>query len=346
MTLPAKGKPAHFKVNYQRMLAFQHLVLTITHSATDAMIHGRYRKFDAIIKNFGCQMTALDVQQKMKSKDLLREAHRVHELVLQKLEQVEAMFEKPPIGTCSMSVVDYTRHVGIDFEVTSDFRDLVIFRILNIVFDLKMEQGQEIPFTNTDPLEAMKNSSKCRVGGKFMNIGNWVHTLQVEESKKAVRFIQQFAPECEVRTASSGIMAVEQTRSVIAVMRAMRGVLIVKNKLFHCNRPIAGAIDDRVFMHMPEERIMNEEEVAELPSHEPVMVLEGYRKYKPLEETISEVGIFTILEVSLSKMAEFTSSFSQEPVKAVREVPNIEVDFRPDHIYCASVMEERDGKTA
>jgi hypothetical protein len=204
----------------------------------------------------------------------------------------------------------------------------------------------------------------CRISGVIFSFNTWVHGIQVKESEKAVRFIQNVAnelddaanrtaiirkmvgPEYVRQAGKSGIVAVPQSYSVEAVMRAIKGIVVVRNKLTICGAPIRTAQRDVVFLRMPEARILSDDEVATLKPHKPVIVLEGYNKVaRPLKETIKEVGVIALLNISTAKMPQYTSSFSQEPLEVDEELQADAVKeelFRADHMFCSSVKEQRD----
>jgi hypothetical protein len=347
--VPEKGKPAHYKANYQKMLTIAQVVLIVCESAAEAVCENRYSAFDALVKNFGCHITALAVQRTVKKTQ--NEAARMRDLCREKLQKIAVMFQKPPVGECGQTLAKYCQHVGVDITLSQEFCDLVCFRFLHIIHDKKAVGNEEVPITCVDPLERVKNTLETGMRGQVCSFETWVEGVQARESKKAVRFIQQVADtldepiyrkmvsEEHVRQASkSSVVAVPQSYSTEAVMRAMKGILVVKNKLTIAGRPVLGVKRDVVFMRMPEQKILSEDEVMRVKPDKPVVVLEGFQANRPLVELIHEMGIFALVQSSLKKLPEYTADFN---VPQDVEPGYYTLAFRVDHMYCASMEEVR-----
>lgn len=371
--LPERGNPAHFKVNYQKILTYAQVVFTICKTAADSVVKGNYRKFDALLKNFGCQMTALDVHQKLSRSELCEEAVHISKLCVEKFEQIGKMFNKPPQGKCGMTMNQYVGHAGLDIQISAQFADLVVYRLLHVIHDTKLERGEEVPVTNLDPLELVKNQLEKKASGPLFSFDAWVHGLQAKESRKAALFIQHEVEKLEVsheralllkrmvgpahlREATFGsnrssILTLPQSYSVEAAVRLFQGIMIVKNKLRLSNNLIQGAVPEKVFISFPEHKILDQEEIKGLDPLQPVIVLEGYKGSGSIAHTISQIGVITLLNINCANMPQFTSMFPQDPLndkEAEEDVASFKKreewikSFRADHLFCSSVGDERD----
>lgn len=352
--VPERGKPAHFKTNYQKMLTIAQVMFMVCESAAEAALEGRYSKFDALVKNFGCHITALAVQRSVKG--VSDEAARVRELCQEKLKMIETMFDKPPVGDCGMTLARYCQHVGVDIRVSEAFCNLVLCRFLHIVHDKKQIGAEEVPFTCTDPLELIKNSLKACERGHIMSFATWVEGVQAKESVKAVGFMQELArglahergpflcrmmsQEFVRQAKKSAIVALPQYYSTEAALRSMQGYLVIKNKLTLAGWPIKEAKADVVFMRMPEEKMLSEAEVRRLKPHKPIVVVEGFQGPTPLAELVQRVGVIALVLSSLAQLSQYTTDYDQT-WHGAEELPKVDYGFRADHMYCASVQEER-----
>lgn len=63
-------------------------ILTIVQETALAILTNQYKQFDALIKNFGCQITALNLY--MSCRDLKDEAASIHQLAMERLEKKTA----------------------------------------------------------------------------------------------------------------------------------------------------------------------------------------------------------------------------------------------------------------
>ncbi|MBA2727581.1 MAG: hypothetical protein H0U49_05340 [Parachlamydiaceae bacterium] len=191
MKLPKGGKPEHYGASYTKNIVLAKLVIEICCEAAEAIIDHQYKKFDALVKNYGCQITALEVQQKLQGSAIFDEAERVRKVALTMLQQVEEHLKKNPIGLPQMGVIEYlAEKAKVDFEISEDLAQLVRFRILNIINTDVLINDVEVPCTKIEKISAMVEKIDRSVK---IPIKAWIESLQAEESGKAVRFIQEVA---------------------------------------------------------------------------------------------------------------------------------------------------------
>ena len=364
--LPTKGNPSWFKSQYKNNLKFARLALTLCQQAAESIVSNKYTNFDALIKNHGCQITALYMQKQIKEGKLREEAERVAQAVSPQLKEIAKLFAKPPLGEFGMDILSYLRITKTDVELSSEMASLVRHRLLNIILGKQEYRDEEVFWTDLAPLICLINTLEPRCEPLSITLGTWIQGIQVEEAQKAAQFIRDVAdelPEEEARTVlvkkmltephlrktKKRIVALPQSYSTEAAIKGVKGILLVKNKLTLCGQRIEGANPNKVFLEMPSERVLNEDEVKALPAHEPLVVLEGYAQYnEPLAATILKAGgLIELVNRNLVKNSQYTESFPQTPLDDVEAQEDLKKylvqlsnPFRCDQICCASIEVE------
>lgn len=350
LKLPDKGNPAVFFDQYKCNLVLARLILEICQNAAEAIEHKNYKHFDALIRNFGCQITALQNHRLLKKAELREEAKRVHHLALERLATVEASWGKPPIGKCGMSVVDYLKMANIDITLSVDMAQLVRFRILNIVNTNVRSEEQELPCTKVDAIVSQVErivadfNFNQRHGSHYvMKHGKnffekWISGLQAEEAAIAVRFIQKveldllhtgdhpramlverllgdkYVRASKARGSSNTpIVSLPQLYTGEAALESVEGLILIKNKLTFCGEQIPGVLPMKAFIKMPEGKVLSVEEIHVIPDDEPVYVLEGYIPPETLLDCkVKELGVATLLNATLARLPQYASGTPQE----------------------------------
>lgn len=383
--LPARGKPAYFSVQYKSHLFLAKLVLEICQETAEALLDPRYKKFDALVKNFGCQITALEVMRCFQEIDFHQEAEQICHLTAQRLAYLDGL-EKAPLGKCNMTFVEYCQAANLDIELSPAAAKLVRFRILNIINTNPLVNGTEKPVTDLQKLRGRmtgletlyKNlrTEPLIYAKKHIPFEVWVHGLQAEESRFAVKYIQAASREYASESVDDRVRAEflvkmlgdefvrsshSQTKSTIVsqpqlytgemAFRAIKGIVLLKNKTILGGEEIPGAQPIKAFVEMPGERILTSEEVSAFSARTPIIVLEGFiANDTVLEEKIAQIGVFRILNATLARLEQYASKTSQakiEDVEAVAEIKALKKDteafdvMQVDHMYCASIEEER-----
>lgn len=369
MCLPCTGNPKSFAKNYSLNTAFAKLILEVTQEAALSLNEGKYKPFDALLKNFGCQLTALEVQQSIAQGELLQEAIRVKDFAKEKFIALEDAIKKPTSKgvQCGLSITDYLASIRVDMEVSPTFAKFVRLRLLSIVNDNKPSKDNtaELPITNCKLLQDRTTS----LGVKGL-IPTLINGLQAEEAASSAKFIQSV--ECingdrerlafissklgnsylrgtKVPPKYSPILSLPLLYNTEAMLRAINGVVLVKNKLSFCKKPIADAIDTKVFLRMPENSILEQKEVDALDPKAPLIVIEGYvNKDVNLAEKIRELGIIAIIQANCAPLYQYASGTCQEiedqemlqDLALLKGRADALSVLNLDHFYCASVAEE------
>lgn len=363
---------------FERILQITKLLLIVVQETGDAMQSKRCKDFDALVGNFGCQLTAFELQRKLRNAGLLEEAVRVREqarTILSGLEQslrqgnyeirltIDELLQKPP--NFQLTLLGIMRQAKLDFCISSDLRDLFRFRLLKLINDNKLVGRREVPFTNISRLcEKVDQLSKNKRTVKLLIDG-----IQLEESEKAAGFIRQVASEMNVddpRTGmlqrmlsekfaikSKGIVSLPLVYNTEACLRNFQGVLLIKNKLADCNGAIQGAVPQRLFLKMPGEIILDNVEIADLPDDELLMVLEGnIMQGVSLAARIKESGLLNIVLSNCAEEPQYANlregdpgvikdDEAQQEVEGFKKLKLKSTIFDLDHFYCASMREER-----
>ncbi len=288
------------------------LILTVAKETANAILENQFKKFDALVKNFGCHITALEVQQLMKKNVLRKEAKIVIaeiDLIMSKQKGSAYSIKEP------MEVYNYIKAAGLDINVSPEFAHLVRFRMLNIVNDnILNNEGYEVPVTNLKLLN--KKIKKSYSLPTHLLISG----IQAEESRRAAPYIKNQAdllsPEEVVRASIiqrlldhsflrssasykySSIVSTPLLYSTEAVFRRTKGLVLIKNKLNLLGERIKNIEAIKVFIEFPSQKILQPKELNKYSDQEPILVVEGYVRTQNLIAMISELGIFTILNAN------------------------------------------------
>lgn len=347
----------------KKIMQLAELFLKTAREAAEDLAEFRYKKFDALIKNFGCQITALDVQKKVHLK-IAEEANAFKDIVESRIEKLQEITDTVPDSSCSeMSMPEYLQKVGLDFEVSSSMADLVRLKLLNIVNSNKevSQNGKlrEVPYTN---LGALLNN----VGLDRKILEKLIRAIQIDEAAKAAIFIRNEAAALSntsrslliqrllninfQRKGQSGIISLPLLYNTEAVIRSIQGIILIKNKLLLCDKPIQNAKPMQVFLKMPEERILSEEEVERISQDEPLIVIEGYISNDTvLDEAIQKMGLIKIINANCAILEQYADQAknqhiddeeAQQDLADYAKCQDAASIIEIDHIYCASIKEE------
>ena len=221
------------------------LFLKVAEDAAIAVIDKKYTAFDALVKNFGCQMTALEVQQLLSEESLLNEALSLIKTIL-KIQGV--VKERKFIKKSRFNFSEFCSTIPEmgDLKVSERMARLTRLRFLAIVNNNKIVNEREVPYTELGPMiKLVKN-----LDIKFLD--TLVVGLQADESFRAVSFIQEQAKQISPanprkRIISEALLTVKEKTakgertgtsftSLLYNMEAClcridNGIVLVKNKL-------------------------------------------------------------------------------------------------------------------
>lgn len=320
------------------------LLLNVAIETGEAIADKRYKVFDALVGNFGCQITALDVYGKVSNKELCEEAKRVSKKAREKLKNLMDL-EEESLGKDNLMffsiltkeerqkiipMSQILQKAEIDFPVSIGLRDLCRFRLLQLINDNKLDEknGCEMPFTNISLL--FKSGLDGRIITK-KTVEQLINAIQIEEANKAASFIQQVALRMNIveqrteiikrlledrfKKTYRTITSLPLNYNTEACLRSFQGILLIKNKLFnYLAQPIEGAISQKLFLKMPGETILNDKEITELSESEPLIVLEGVvRKEVSLAETIMKVGLYQLILSNCAELPQYANLPKDDP---------------------------------
>ncbi len=326
-------------------LLLSEFILTVCKQTADALVEGRYKEFDALVKNFGCQMTALEVHQLVNQKELHDEAAKVSDRVSKYFEKIGELYET--LKDKKLKDVSNQEHQQFDLTLSPEMSHLVRFKILGIVNSNCLDHGREQPTTNLQPLINLVNhiyeNRRLLIEGGYSDVLRslkdkfplkaWVGNLQAAESKSAAEFIlnqaqslsherspllQQMLSHDYVRESKSTpkITSVPQLPSGEVAVRCFNGILLVKNKLMLGDNLRPDAEPKKVFIRMPKGKILTDEKVAQLDQKCPVMVLETLINSKvttdKLKGILQKKRVVNFLNATLAHIPQYTQGTSQE----------------------------------
>lgn len=404
---PTKNQPALEQAK-RIQNCFKYFLLEIAQEATQAIINAEYTKFDALVGNFGCHLTASFVQDAVRQNPLRNEAEKIEQVIGQLLEKIAKNASIEP--------------QDLNFTFSQEMYTLIRLRLLCLVnTSILNDKSKEVPITNSShvldkitnkiaPLfiptkhvktEKLKNissnmieslfgrkkkdfkedevagventiailSSKLEQNGiefqKMLNaVSLLVNGLQEEESEKAAQYVRELSlnlnPSNE-RTAlvqrmlqkefernESRIVSLPLMYNTEAVINSYKGIVLVKNKLLLCGQLREGMKERKIFIQWPENRLLSPEEIKSLSDDEPLLVFEGDLSSElPVEELIIQKGLCNVINAvnAQPQYEKYHSKLDEEGMNDLKIFADRKEDAAVfddlDHIYCASVKEER-----
>ena len=350
----------------------------------EAIQNCEYTKFDALVKNFGCQITMLEVVKLSKTPTLREQADKLKAAAEAKLKSLKQLVQ--PDKNRAQKLASFCLESNNELStISKEIVRLTRLRLLCIINDNdefnNEENGKarEKPCTKIDPL--LKKLSKTTRRTIQGIISPMIEQLQIEESVLAATFIRQEAPyitdergqflqrmlrsDCErrasIKVKSSNNRAVEEGIASVPLLyntevsiARLDGILLVKNKLKICKKPIDGALDIQVLLKMPECRTLTADVIAAIEPDEPISVIEGYVNStitdpKQLADMLQQYGLMNIIKINCASIQQYASGASQKPLAdatANEEIESLKTQkalqdatLEIDHIYCASAKE-------
>lgn len=353
----SKKRPANALAGLYSNLFLAEIILKIGQQTFDAINQGRYREFDALLKNFGCQMTALDVFLLVNNPSVRLEAQAKAKKTLKKLHKIEVLYkefaDKRPSDAEKIDI-------KCDIKLSSNLAHLVSLKILGLINHNIVSQGAEVPITKLDKIEALTKDiftqRKAEITqdaykkhlhpyNKGLPIGKWIEKMQERESANSVMFIQIQAEMLDesvrgslldlvsgeyvkiAKATPKVVAAAQQPSGEVALRRMDNNIAVIKNKMFLGDSPREGALPVQIFFKMPEGKILCEKEVGELPLHTPVMVLEALLDRRVDRECLEKLlkkagGVVNFANATLANVHQYTESFrfaADEKMKAALE---------------------------
>lgn len=317
--------------------AVEVLVLKIALNALKAYQETRYTEFDALIKNWGCQITALEIT----------------ELVQDPLLGLEVENTLPRVKSCLQD--EEFKTLLVDPRVIRLTR-LHLLKMVNFSVE---DHGEEKPVTDVRNLTALTT-----LGKNFLM--QLVKSIQIDESVQAAFYIELKAAAIPLtvqrasllqrvispneRRNSRGIVSHSSLHNTEVVFRVYQGIVLLKNKTLMCGKPIPDAKLMKLYIRMPEEHVMHDKEIEQLPEATPLIVIEGYVKVPSiveLAEWLQEEGLIELLNadngvIRINKEplpndpeGKEDFAFYSQKTKLLDEI------FQPDHLFASSLKVEK-----
>jgi hypothetical protein len=369
-------------------LGLMQLIYMTLKETAEAIENAEYTKFDALVKNFGCQMTMIEVIQLSQTDGLYESAQKLKELARSRLEESQQLGAK----NRSQNIAKLTESAQRDMQsLSKEIVRLARLRLLCIVNsnketkDKKSGALREMPITNIEPL--LKKLPAIR---KVLEpiASPLIEQLQIEESLKAALFIRNEASMIEgerspllqkalganfLRRAplidnvikdkgvivsmekmeGMGIASVPLLYNTEVALGRHKGVVLIKNKLKVCEKPIEGALDIKALFMMPEGRPLTDSEVASLNPNQTIAVIEGYidshiKSSQELSTELVEKGIMNIVRANCARADQYAHGVAQDPfdddeankdIEALKLTEGLMNTIEIDHMFCASAKE-------
>jgi hypothetical protein len=351
------------------------ILLCVAQEAANAILDARYKDFDPIVKNFGCQISAIELNEILSNERdaLCDEAARINTFVQEK--KLALAPRRPPELGKARSLEDYLiTNAKLDMLLSPKMARLVRMRLLCIVNKDVEKEGKAVPQTDVELLCAKLGTKRATSKQNIKSVIELiVGGLQAEESKNAVCYIRQrgvllfdnirrplvvqaltLERLSRVKNGSqytqTPIMSVPLLHNTEAAIGSYRGIVCVKNKLKIADRVIEGALVKKAFIRMPEQQLVD---IANLADDEPLIVIEGYiNNQTDLKNRVIQVGLMNIVRAGCAQLPQYASGSSKDPIQDPLAADDIQrfasKDFQEardlieiDHIYCASIGEEK-----
>ncbi len=360
-----KRNKNNFTRDLQKTLKLQKLFLTMAVETAEACCNRQYTKFDPLLKNYGCQISAFQIQILLQQKGIFEEAENILNTGKKCLENINRFIEKPPIGNeLYKTRADFLQNLGLDLRITAETANLIRLRILSVVNVNKVTtnsagEEREVPFTEPNCLvKKVRKIDEAIV--RFLVSG-----LQSDESQKSISFLRErveknfpdsskFLTENYVRTSqniqskNSPISSVPLMFNTEASLRCVEGIILIKNKLK------TGNVENnekniKIFLKIPENKILSDEEVTTITNEEPLYVIEGYiQEENALKSCVESGELFNLIKAQTAALYQYAANTKQkiEDPELLAEIKKYEPDaqksisiFEIDHYYCAAAGE-------
>ncbi len=343
------------------------LFLKVGQETAQAIIEHRYTAFDALIKNFGCQMTALEVCHIIQDEGLISESQNLLRDLPAFVERIKQPLGKDFIDLNFTSLLKKVFPEIATYSISEKMARLFRFRLLAMVNDNKLIDNQEVPFTNYEQVKKLLKDNKNLVTKHLIN------GLQVDEARRSIAFIQkeadnidsdpqrkemicqalQIVKEKNLRSDQTSIPLVPLLYNMEVCMRRMNGgVILVKNKVKLIGKAIPNSEPCHVYIGMPEERILSLSEIQNLKESTPLFVIEGYAKVKDLALRIHEIGLMNLILINSSGSSLQFANASDCSLEGRFEEERLQLEasrqemihslFEIDHVFCSSIHQEKE----
>jgi hypothetical protein len=314
------GDQAKLKLQYQTNIKIGQVFLLIAEETARFYSESRYKEFDALVRNFGCEMIALEVAQLVsldspERQTLLAEAVRIQQNVRPLLNRCKEKWNSPDPGQNGMLLADYLRNtLSIDMEISPNFARLARLRMLCIINKVDTCETQVIN------LRDKVSEGRTMPNGLLENLQLIVAGIQADESRQAARFIRTQAESltgrkqslCRLLSADfdaqmrasnparkSSIVTQPLLQRVEVVFRRFSGVVLVKNQVKINGFSPCERQPNRVYVLMPSSRVLTKEQVEELDKRTPLVIAEGrLNDREKLIAAINTIGLVKILLAS------------------------------------------------
>lgn len=391
-----KNVVAIFAVGEAVVHLFKHTLMAVE--------KGKYTRFDALIKNKGCQINAMLVNSLVRDKIVLDEINTLIPEVKEKCDAMPTIFsELPklkgnPEKTWDKKADQEARNQvkeenkkmvndlidRMDVAVSPAIAQLVRLRILTVVNACCNENGRETQRTN---FEALQNKV-CKVLGrrskkiipyvkKNFPFKVWVQGLQMEESKRAISFIQDQAQmlQCEralklqhlvgndfvrkTEKQTPEVVNLPEHPTIEIAVEQFTGVICVQNKLQIGKIERKDAKVLQVFVQKSGNTLLANEEIEQLPQTTPVLVMECFISEQLSKEGLQDMlikhGIVKFACATGTRVRQYLkkTTYQGEQIKAITEDATIyktaELDevyriAQIDHIFLAGIHELKGDK--
>lgn len=330
------------------------IFLCIVQQTGNAITEFRYRAFDALARNFGCQLTALEVARILDERSseypkLLETAEDVKTVAAGLIKACDDNLQAVQVPTSDTDMATYLRdHLKVDMVLTPAMARLARFRMLAIVNTLDKRDN---PHTRPDNLYLLIGNG-TDYSPIEKDLGEIVYGVQANESEKAVAFIRDVAKELSPgaidpqrvtflnrilgkeyeRKSASGlqtpITSLPFLYNTEVAYRSLDSVLLIKNYLGGTCVRRFGAKPISVYVKMPQSRVLCDDEVRTLPPQKPLMVVVGDIEDKQvLIDSIHKIGLIEILQASCVDVPQYASGASTKSSTAFGEDS---IDFTKD----------------
>ena len=269
--------------------------------------------------------------------------------------------------------------LDLGFPISANFAQFMRFRLLEIVNSNKVHEIV-IPYLNKKEERDLADTDLDKLKARFPERGHknliksWIKEVQKEESIVAKQLVQCIAhrlveanqkdDHCafiarmvgdEHVKFSCGIPCTPQSFNaevVYSEVERQNGLVLIKRKMKLGGVLIRGADPLKIFVRAQKDRApLSFDEVSMINPLEPVWVIEGFigGSHDELVQRVHQLGVKELLMTTIAFLPQYNGGVSEtsfddedanEYIENKKDMNNV-VLFEPEHIYTASVKEEK-----
>jgi hypothetical protein len=315
---PETGKNA--ALIKKRVSGVAELALALSKEALKAIDDRRFSAFDALIRNKGCQITAVEVCDIFQSAPPFNEVATIAGLV----DGCARALKKLKTSPLPIDLRAILGDPEINPPVSLPLSKLLRFYVLRKARNIQMKEGKEKHITNERLIKVVSEVSRD-------TLETLVYKLQVEESEEAASFVikQDDRIKRFYKEGIDGIAFTPLLENFEVCLNFFRGIALFSNKILKGGERLEGVDEINFTVSFPDGLVI--QDLSKFPSETPVLFIEGTFLNNDPSELLcaAKEGRLTSYLLEQARLQEEARLLKQENV----------CSFDIDHFFCKSVRE-------